>query len=326
MSSQVILKQESYADLIRRLTQRFEPRLRRKFLNVIDQISNDKELRTIAASLGQGKIDEAVRRMERIFASFAHQVNVDFVEAGQAHAQWLSGTLRVVIDFDQTNVRAVNVMRNARLNLIREFTQVQTEATREALTSAIEAGVNPRVQARAFRDSIGLTRRQVMAVNNYKRLLRLNSLEALDRQLRDRRFDSTVRNAIRNDVPLTNSQIERMVSRYRERYIQYRSRVIARTESIRAVHEANQEMLHQSVDSGELDQSRIVRTWVSAKDERVRDSHSSMNGQEVGFDQPFISGNGNFLMYPLDPNAPPEETIQCRCVATTRITRVRRAQ
>jgi hypothetical protein len=52
----------------------------------------------------------------------------------------------------------------------------------------------------------------------------------------------------------------------------------------------------------------------------VRGSHRAMHGQTRGVDEPFESGAGFSLMYPGDVNAPPEETIQCRCTVGTRMT------
>ena len=55
-----------------------------------------------------------------------------------------------------------------------------------------------------------------------------------------------------------------------------------------------------------------MREWIAAADKRTRQSHIDAEVQRVGPDEPFIVG-GAALMYPGDPNAPPEETINCRC-------------
>jgi uncharacterized protein with gpF-like domain len=57
----------------------------------------------------------------------------------------------------------------------------------------------------------------------------------------------------------------------------------------------------------------LRREWLAAKDERTRESHAEADGQIVGMDEPFAVGE-SFLMYPGDPNAPPEEVVNCRCV------------
>jgi len=54
------------------------------------------------------------------------------------------------------------------------------------------------------------------------------------------------------------------------------------------------------------------KMWLAALDERTRETHAQAHGQVVGVEEPFNVG-GYLLKYPADPNAPPEETINCRC-------------
>lgn len=56
------------------------------------------------------------------------------------------------------------------------------------------------------------------------------------------------------------------------------------------------------------------KTWVSAGDERVRETHVDANRQTVGTGEPFNVG-GAMLQYPGDPLGPDSEVIQCRCVS-----------
>lgn len=55
------------------------------------------------------------------------------------------------------------------------------------------------------------------------------------------------------------------------------------------------------------------KEWVTQDDDRVRDSHASMDGQARRWDEPFQTAAGNYLMYPGDTSAPIEEWINCRC-------------
>lgn len=305
---------------MRRLLRRLEPRVRRQFVAAILRARRSRTLDQLAELVVTGRIQEALASVSAASAaSIADVANVVFVEAGQAVAEAVSRRSDVIVTFDQTNFRAVRRMQEARLRLIREFTQEQLSATREALRDGIERGANPRQQARVFRESIGLTQRQQRAVNNYRRLLREGSSEALTRQLRDRRFDPTVRRAVAGDIALTDAQIDRMVSRYGERFLRFRSEVIARTESLRAVHEGSEESLRQSVDDGTIEPGSVRRAWLTASDARVRDPHAPMHGQTRQVGEPFLSGNGTPLRHPGDPSAPASETVQCRCVVTTRL-------
>lgn len=82
-----------------------------------------------------------------------------------------------------------------------------------------------------------------------------------------------------------------------------RAEVIARTETVSGFNAASREAAGGSgVVSG--------KRWLTAGDDRVRESHAAMDGEEVGLDEPYSNG----LMFPGDPEGDPDETIQCRCV------------
>ena len=213
--------------------------------------------------------------------------------AGRSTAGALQDILDVTISFDQVNDRAVYHMQQERLRYIRGFTAEQRKATRRALVDGLERGLNPLDQARNFRSSVGLTDRQQSAVINFRRMLEEGDSEALTRRLRDKRFDSTISRSIREKKPLTKAQIDKMTARYSERYVKYRSEVIGRTEALRAVHSANDEMYRQAVDLGEVSVEQLERTWVTAHDSRVRDSHSALGGVKRRLDESWEASGGS---------------------------------
>lgn len=309
---------EDSASRLERLIRAAEPRIRNEFLRLVRSVSSQRTLEQLANLLERGLIDEALDLVEQIPAALATVVTFTFTVSSEDTARVIARILNRPVSFDQTNQRAVNIMRDARLRLIREFTTEQRNATRQALIEGIQRGLNPRDQARLFRDSIGLTSRQIQAVQRYRELLEMNSREALTRQLRDRRFDGSVQRAVRGETHLNEEQIDRMVQRYRERYLIYRSQVIARTEALRAVHQGVEEMYQQSFDSGLLDPGQLVRIWITSRDARVRDTHNGMNGQQRQVGEQFETDAGNLLRYPGDELAPASEIVQCRCVLATR--------
>lgn len=300
------------------------PRIRLGFLAAVELAQAQATLDELAELVVTGQIQQAIDAAARAGAvAVADISNAALAASGQAIAKAMTEHFGVMITYDQTNIRAVAAMQNNRLRLVRNFTEEQRFATRDALLDGIRRGLNPVEQARNFRASIGLTQRQQQAVVNYRRLLREGSSQSLTRQLRDRRFDSTVRRSIAGDITLSESQIDRMVGRYRDRSVKYRSEVIARTEALRSVHEGTEEAFAQAMDDGLIDRDSAVRTWITARDERVREpAHTLLNGIQAEVGEDFISGEGNALRFPGDPNAPASETIQCRCVLTTRVDQV----
>jgi SPP1 gp7 family putative phage head morphogenesis protein len=53
----------------------------------------------------------------------------------------------------------------------------------------------------------------------------------------------------------------------------------------------------------------LQKMWISANDDRVRDSHEMLHGDIVPHGKEFDNG----LQFPRDPSGPPEEVINCRC-------------
>lgn len=64
-------------------------------------------------------------------------------------------------------------------------------------------------------------------------------------------------------------------------------------------------------DSASNDAS-IKKTWVTMGDNKVRETHRILRGDNVRVTEPFIV-NGVPIRFPRDPLAPPSLTINCRC-------------
>lgn len=84
-----------------------------------------------------------------------------------------------------------------------------------------------------------------------------------------------------------------------------RARTIARTEIGAAQNMALSEAAQASGIEYEL-------TWCAAEDERTRPSHAAADGQTRREGEDFDVGSAR-LSRPGDPNAPPAESINCRC-------------
>lgn len=56
----------------------------------------------------------------------------------------------------------------------------------------------------------------------------------------------------------------------------------------------------------------VKKTWVTRRDQRVRNEHRALHGKTVKLDEGFTS-DGTTLRFPGDPLAPPHLTINCRC-------------
>lgn len=92
----------------------------------------------------------------------------------------------------------------------------------------------------------------------------------------------------------------------------YRGALIARTETHAASTFASANAVEElSVKTG----TTFKKAWVAAQDERTRETHAAMNADEyIDFNDMFQVGDSEGDR-PGDPNLPPEELINCRCVA-----------
>lgn len=297
------------------LLTRAEPQVRRRFLRLVRESRALLDLEELATLIELGRIDEALAVTDEIAPGLVAQLQQVYLASGINSAAVIRSQVPdSQFDFNLANQRALNSLANDRLRLVVGFNQEQRAATQLALTDAFRRGRPPIEAARAFRSSIGLTGNQVQIINNYRADLEGRSSRALTRELRDRRFDPTVRRAIRTGQPLTQAQIDRMVERYSDRWLQFRSRTIARTETLTHASQADEEAYRQAIEEGVFPEEALTNRW-RARLRNTRDSHlAPLNGQTQPLGVPFISGAGNRLRYPGDSAAPASEVVNCECV------------
>jgi hypothetical protein len=90
----------------------------------------------------------------------------------------------------------------------------------------------------------------------------------------------------------------------------YRALTIARTETHSIAMQAELESISSDPD---LEGTEMQKTWISSADDRTRTDHINVNDTSVGLDETFTVGDSE-LLYPGDPEGPPEQVINCRCV------------
>lgn len=91
-------------------------------------------------------------------------------------------------------------------------------------------------------------------------------------------------------------------------FSEFRADTIARTEILTAYSAGNWDA---SVALGEY--APVEKEWITAQDDRVRETHRNLDGVIVPFGQAFNVGAAQ-LMFPRQQGGPPQEVINCRCV------------
>jgi HK97 family phage portal protein len=90
---------------------------------------------------------------------------------------------------------------------------------------------------------------------------------------------------------------------------EYRLERIARTETSTMLNAGSYEGTKDLISQG----ATVVKSWLSSRDNLVRDSHAEMDDETSNDPIPYGEAFDNGLQFPNDPSGPPEETINCRC-------------
>ena len=238
----------------------------------------------------------------------------------------------VVFRFDMSNPRANNQVETLAGKEISRITTDTRQAAREAILRGYQNGDSPltigldlagRIDPATGRRTggiLGMTSPQAQASSNFYDSLTLGTPAGLNKaltyELRDKRFDKVIQKAIDEGGSLDHDTATKMYGRYVDNAVKLRGETVARTETGQAVHAASHEAFAQGLEKTGYSEDAVIRTWKTAGDSLVRDSHAHMNGQKVkGLKTPFVTGNGTQMLHPLDASlgAKPEDIINCRC-------------
>jgi len=317
---------------LRQAADRMEPRIRQAFEQALSDLRERLSDAELAQLIEAGNINQIVNGLlgeavtDNALLPFAAAIGAAAIEGGRVAAAVQPPVVGrngqdVQFVFNATNPRVASFAQAQTSQRIREISEDVRTVVRDVITQETRRGANPLETARRVRQSIGLTQRQEAAVANFRRMLEEGRIDVLDRQLRDRRFDPSIRRAIEQGRQIPQAKIDRMVERYRDRYVKYRSEVIARTEALRAVHGAQNELFQSYIDEDRISEQQVRRFWHYTQDEKTRAEHRqipSMNPNGAGMNEKFETPLGP-LRFPGDPRGLAENVIQCRCVVLTRV-------
>lgn len=321
-----------------------ERALLRTFTQTIQSVKDQATIAEIVRLLEVGNVDGVIELLqldEATFQPIEEQIRTAYRTGGLTGAEQVGpiptnvGTL--VMRFNMRNPRAEEWLRNLSSRLVTEIFDDQRTMVRERLTDNLARGVNPRQAAldlvgrvdpqtrNRVGGAIGLTSRQAQWVSSARQELENLDPNYLTRALRDKRLDAAFRRAMEEDRPLPQRQVDAAVSRLQARTLQYRGRVIARTESINSLRAGQYESILQAVERGEVESRDVTKAWDSSSDARTRLDHLQMEqtymANPIPVDQAFIAPDGSRLRFPGDTalGATGKQTVQCRCKAVYRI-------
>lgn len=317
----------------------FTKDIRDAFLASIADITNNIILNNVIKAIEAGDVEGAFRALgfnqaalRPLIVAIERAYEQGGIFTGSTFPKWLNTPSgKVVFRFDVRNSRAEAYLRDKSSTLITSITDDIRTTVRSQLTVGMQEGRNPRNVAldivgrvdlttgNRVGGIIGLTPGQEIWVRNTRQdLLTLND-NYFSRELRDKRFDPTVRAAIDKGEPLPADVVDKLTDRYKANALKYRGDAIARTEALQSLNASEYEAVLQAVDMGAAREKDVQREWDGTLDDRIRYTHRKMDGQRVGLHEPFVSPSGARMMYPGDTKlgAPASEVVMCRCRAKT---------
>lgn len=238
-----------------------------------------------------------------------------FADGGRIAGGALGGRL------DLTVSQAIEYGQRRAGTLITAIQSQQLGIVREHLGSALRDGIEPARLGRMLRSTTGLSPRQARALENYERGLyekfRTGStsipLRGAGRPLADQRYSVS---------RLDEQKIQTLVDRYRERLVNYRAEMIARTETMRSANAGAYAEWMAAGRSGLLDLTTARRIWIVTPDDRTCDDCMMLSGQTVGMTEAFTLQGYAVDGTPLDPvtSEMPPIHPSCRCTTVLEVT------
>lgn len=279
-------------------------------------ISGDMDRVVAVAGLSRGDLSVVTETLRRGYLEAA---------AGQAIA------LDLMFDITLPTIQTSLSVRSAEF-VVNLTGEAQRQAIRDTVAAGYADGRNPnsvaidlvgRIGRTGYREGgvVGLTHNQSRYIINMRRELYALDSNYFTRQRRDRRFDETIKKAIRTRTPLTDAQIQRITGRYADRLKALRGEAIARTEALRTINQGRYDALVQAVDQTGARLEDVTLTWSATMDRRTRDLHEHLNRKSTTLGGFFQDDNGNIMRYPGDweLDADPETLINCRCFLETKV-------
>lgn len=252
----------------RRALQRLERRVREvapdiatALLKAVARLTENVPITTIERALTTGGVEAVIAEvysdatLDGVMAPARAELLRAVEQSGNATFRSAIPGGAVGVSFDVLAPQVLTAVEGLATRALGQFRRDIQDAIRAEARAGLIAGENPRTTARRIRDAVGLAPNQQQAVADFRAALeggpRAPVLKkALDYELRDRRFDAAIKAARKSGERLTAGQIDRMVSRYRDRYVAFHAETIARTTALESLKLGQQLAFSQAADCG----------------------------------------------------------------------------
>ena len=227
------------------------------------------------------------------------------------------------------NRRAEEWLRTKATSLLTGIKTQWHGRVQDTLVSGMEQGLNPnsvglelagRLNVQTGQregGSVVLGDLEQELVRDVRRCLENRDETYFSYDLRDKRFDPSVRRAIKENGELAGEKIALLVNRFEAKLLKHYADMLARTEMLLALNRSEWLSVKELIETGALQELALTRVWDSVGDDQVRPSHRALDRQSlVGLSECFVSPvTGARMMHPgdLSMGAPENEVWGCRC-------------
>lgn len=326
-------RRQTQRSVYAQLLARFDREIAEAFVLAIAEARAAVDMAALAQAIDAGDLMRAgqlLRMDDATLFRVTEAVRGGYIAAGQSVAQVAPGGVGVFA-FDGRHLRAEAWVRQHAGTLVQSIADDTLPILRSVVQDGLERGRGGAAVARDITGRLnrltgrreggflGLTSQQTDAAIRARAQLTNLDKSYFTRQLRDRRYDAMVRQAIESGKPLSAADIERITMRYRDRMAKYRGEMIARNEAHTALAQGQREGWQQMIDSGKVKDVLKSWQWNAGSQKEPRQDHQAMSSMPgIPFDQPFTMADGAQMMHPHDPAGGPQHSIGCRCTVMYR--------
>lgn len=318
--------------LYNELLARFSKEIADAFLQAIQGAAAQVDMKALAAAIDAGDVQRAAQIIGLDAGALfpvADAMRGAFVAGGGSVASiaprgaifGFNGRYERAESWIAENVgRMVQGIADDTLPMVRAVVQDGVSRGRggDAVARDITGKINP-ISGRREGGFIGLTEQQTDAAIRARRELTDLDANYFTRKLRDKRYDAKVKAAIKSGKPLSQTDIDLIGNRYRDKMAKYRGQIIARTESASGIAQGQKEGFQQALDSGRI--AGVTKRWQhNAANQQERQDHVYMGSQPaIPIDRKFTLPDGTQMDGPHDPAGGAKHTIGCRCITIHRV-------
>lgn len=263
-------------NLIQRSSKNFRDAFLRSIGVASDEIENLNDFSNIINSSQINQLESSY--LEKYINSLTQFKTVVLSTVTTAAIETEKPKQSIHLDLDRdVNLHEVNRLST---NLIKDLSQTQKEIVKQIITNGLEKNLSYKTISKQLVSQIGLNAPQIQ------------TLQTIESNLLANGTNKTV--------------IEKILNQKSKQMLAQRAQTIALTESAHAVSSGRYLMQQQMFHDQDIKQN-ATQEWLTGSDERTCSICAPMNGQKVGMNEYFTTGNGQLVKSPiLHP--------RCRCI------------